>query len=112
MISDERGTVTWQPERGAAVVTLCGDIDFELSEQATDVMEQAAAGGVPVIVDLSQTRFADSSLLNLLLRAGQRHQVLIAGPVTDAVMRIFDVTGTTAFFDFHPDVAAAHDAIR
>ncbi|MEV6044041.1 STAS domain-containing protein [Streptomyces xanthochromogenes] len=112
MTSDERGTVTWQPEQDTAVVSFCGDIDFELSEHATQVVNEAAATGMPVIADMSQIRFADSALLNLLLRTRQRHRLLIVGPVADAVMRVFDVTGTAGLFTFYPTRAAAQQASR
>ncbi|MFD3325008.1 STAS domain-containing protein [Streptomyces sp. NPDC058701] len=104
MIGDEP-VVTTTTYEGTTVVRLRGDLDQDSAPLLTRVLTEAAASGAPrTLVDLSRTRFADSSVLHALLNAHQAHTangtaLVLTGPLQVAVRRLFDVTGTGAAFN-------------
>jgi len=98
-----------------ATITLRGDIDDDDREAAQKRLAVLVENGVDRIVfDLAAVRFADSSLLNLMIRARAtllgRGTVVIGGPVPPAVERLFEITGVGKVFDRHPSVEAALEA--
>lgn len=103
MIGDEP-VVTTTTYEGTTVVRLLGDLDQDSAPSLAQVLSEAAASGAPrTLVDLSRTRFADSSVLHALLDAHKAHTargsaLVLAGPLHVAVRRLFDVTGTGAAF--------------
>jgi len=113
-MSDEWGaTVTYGAARNALVVRVGGDIDHESAfrlEQALSLTRRT--GPERTVVDLSGTDFADSSILHVLLEAQRAHRargmlMVVCGPFSDTVRRLFDVTGTEGFFVLADDVGAA-----
>lgn len=103
MIGDEP-VVTTTTYEGTTIVRLRGDLDQDSAPFLAQVLTEAAASGVPrTLVDLSRTRFADSSVLHALLDAHKAHAakgtaLVLVGPLQVAVRRLFDVTGTEAAF--------------
>lgn len=98
-----------------ATIILCGDIDDDNREAVEAELTMLVDGGVDRIVfDLSEIRFADSSLLNLMIRARAmllgRGTVVIGGPVAPAVTRLFEITGVGDLFHHHTGVEAALEA--
>jgi anti-anti-sigma regulatory factor len=69
-------------------------MDHEDAEAVEAAWQAADLAGLPIpAVDLSQVTFADSMLLNALLRARRRHAVdgrelLLLGPLHSAVGRL------------------------
>lgn len=96
--------VTTTTYEGTTVVRLRGDLDQDSAPFLTRVLAEAAASGAPrTVVDLSRTRFADSSVLHALLDAHKAHAAMgtalvLAGPLQVTVRRLFDVTGTGTVF--------------
>ncbi|MFJ4699085.1 MULTISPECIES: STAS domain-containing protein [unclassified Streptomyces] len=100
---------------GARVVRLVGEADLDTAETLDGALTGALASGLPLtVVDLSRTTFADSTVLGVLLRAHTLHEeaglrLLLAGPLDDVLVRLFDVTGTRAYLRFAADVHQAID---
>ncbi|MFD9466551.1 STAS domain-containing protein [Streptomyces sp. NPDC060027] len=106
-------TVTHGAAQDAFVVRVGGDIDHESAFQLEGALDQAQrAGSTRTVVDLSETAFADSSILHILLEAQRAHRargtlMVVCGPLSDIVRRLFDVTGTEGFFVLADSVQAA-----
>ncbi|MCY0940355.1 STAS domain-containing protein [Streptomyces antarcticus] len=103
MIGDEP-VVTSTTHEGMTVVRPRGDLDQDSAPLLAGILAEAAASGAPrTVVDLSRTRFADSSVLHALLDAHKAHRaagtaLVLAGPLQVAVRRLFDITGTGPAF--------------
>lgn len=59
---------------GAVLVRLRGEHDLQTAPQVMRAIEPLLAGSEPVIVDLVETTFLDSSILHALLTANRRAQ--------------------------------------
>ncbi|MFG2307255.1 STAS domain-containing protein [Streptomyces sp. NPDC048566] len=97
-------TVTHRAVQDAFVVRVGGDIDHETASHLAEALDLAErVGSSRTVVDLSETAFADSSILHVLLEAQRAHRaggtpMVVCGPFSDIVRRLFDVTGTEGFF--------------
>ncbi|MEU9852445.1 STAS domain-containing protein [Streptomyces sp. NPDC047974] len=61
-----------------------------------------------IVLDLSGVTFGDSSFLNELLEAhGRPGRLVLAGPFTGQIRRLFELTGTDGVLALVPDRAAA-----
>ncbi|MGW6847162.1 STAS domain-containing protein [Streptomyces virginiae] len=103
-MSGEEAVVTTTIDRGVALVSLRGEIDEDHAPALARALAAAAAGGLALtVVDLSRTRFADSSVLHALFDARRAHRaagvgLVLAGPLQAAVRRLFEVTGAASAF--------------
>ncbi|MEU4167202.1 STAS domain-containing protein [Streptomyces sp. NPDC026665] len=106
-------TVTLGAAEDAFVVRVGGDIDHASAFRLEEALSLAdRTGPERTVVDLSGTEFADSSILHVLLEAQRAHRargtlMVVCGPFSDIVRRLFDVTGTDAFFVLADSVGAA-----
>jgi anti-sigma B factor antagonist len=87
-------------ERDIAVVVLEGEVDLSTAPEAERRIAEAEQGGpAQIVVDLREVTFMDSSGLRVLLTAHRRARdeerdfAIVKG--SDAVARLFDVTGLT-----------------
>ncbi|NDZ77957.1 STAS domain-containing protein [Streptomyces sp. SID10853] len=86
-------------EEGAVTVVVpVGDVDIDAAPPIREALAAAFDARRPVVLDLSQVTFADSSALNLLLWANSSGAFCLAGPVQQQVQRLFDVTGVNGIF--------------
>ncbi|MFI5671022.1 STAS domain-containing protein [Streptomyces sp. NPDC051704] len=112
MTGDE-AVVTTTTEQGVSVVSLCGDIDEEHAPALARALAATPPGGLArTVVDMSRTRFADSSVLHALLDAQRAHRaagaaLVLAGPLQIAVRRLFEVTGAASAFRMADTLEAA-----
>lgn len=98
---------------GTEVLTLAGELDLDTVGEIGRAVEDAlAARPGELVVDLSGVTFADSSVLNLLLRTHARTSLQLGGPLHSPVERLFEVTGITGVLNLHATVPAAVDAAR
>jgi anti-sigma B factor antagonist len=74
-------------EDGASTVFLAGDIDLERSPLARSTLLATVKKGKPVIVDLSQVGYMDSSGVASLVEAFQRAR---AGNIDFTLQRVSD----------------------
>ncbi|MEU6676565.1 STAS domain-containing protein [Streptomyces sp. NPDC046925] len=97
------------------LITVGGSLDdWSDSGGLTKALAGAARGeGIRTVVDLSGVTFADSTALHVLLE-GQRKlaaagsTLVLAGPLSTSVSRLFEVTGLRETFTFADSVAEAH----
>ncbi|GAA2298901.1 STAS domain-containing protein [Streptomyces kunmingensis] len=101
MASNSENIELTQQER-VAVVMLRHDIDLEDGDEVTAVFQRALTDidTVATLLDLGELDFADSTLLNLILRAKAEHDqvrrpFVLAVTEGGAVRRLFDITGVT-----------------
>ena len=95
-----------------AVVTLPDEADIA-NEREIDHELSVLLGMEPrvLVVDMTSTRFADSSAVAALIRTWKRAQVLgvsfrIAGPCP-AIMRVLQTLGADRLLDIYPSLDAA-----
>ncbi|MEW2134162.1 STAS domain-containing protein [Streptomyces sp. NPDC005435] len=100
-----------RPEEGLWVIGLRGDVELHLMadvEAATHIALRHSQG--PVLFDLRELRFCDSSLLNHLLRTTRRRRVALFG--ADRIMeRLLEVTGAGTVLPLYADLDAARAAL-
>ncbi|MET9666270.1 STAS domain-containing protein [Streptomyces sp. NPDC006475] len=93
------------------VISAAGAFDLGSLQQLEDVLaEPAGDAAVRTVLDLSRVTFGDSSLLNLLLSTHSEQNLVLAGPLSPPVHRLFEVTGTDTIFAIAPDLDAARSA--
>jgi anti-sigma B factor antagonist len=94
---------------GHIVLRLSGELDMSakwlFQERLTDVIEANDDDGI--LVDLAGVSFIDSTALAVLIRAHQQldaagRKLLIARP-SRPVVRVFEVAGLGAVFDYEPE---------
>ncbi|MDP9189114.1 MAG: STAS domain-containing protein [Actinomycetota bacterium] len=115
MVMPEKGKAAFELSAevvdGATVVHVTGEIDLATSERLSDELSLAAANGGPVVVDLTECGFIDSSGIRALLvgtRAAEEHdgRLLLAG-ASPHVRRVLELTGLGEAVPMHPGVDEA-----
>jgi anti-sigma B factor antagonist len=97
---------------GVPVVTAPEEIDITNAAALRSTLLRAAANGYgPLVVDMSQTRFCDSSGLHTLLaahkRAGAEGRELLLVIPSPAVLRVFVLTGVDKMIPNFASLAGA-----
>jgi anti-sigma B factor antagonist len=92
-------------ENDALVLWVEGEMETDSCDVLEEALREALLVGERTVVDLSQVEFADSTLLLVLLAARRKHkeagqELWLRRPLSPAVERLMEVTGTTAFFSF------------
>jgi anti-anti-sigma factor len=96
-----------RPEAGKAVVLLEGEHDLATVPELRDLLDDLASENRLLVVDLSETSFADSITLNALVNAKQLAEAhdcrfrIQMGP-TALLYRVFEVAGLLATMDVVP----------
>lgn len=99
-----------------SVVAVRGEMDLHTSPKVQNAIERASDnnGVGAVVVDMSGVAFMDSTALSTLVRSKdtlkQKDVALRLASPSDAVARIFSVTGFQDFFDVFQSREAAIDA--
>jgi len=101
---------------GVTVVTTPDEIDITNAGRLREALLAAAAGGQPVVVDMTGTEFCDSTGLNVLVRALRQAEQAGAGLLlvrrASALHRILAVSGVGELFRTYGSLADAVDAAR
>ncbi|WP_406052096.1 STAS domain-containing protein [Streptomyces virginiae] len=97
---------------GVRVITCSGEFDADTLEPFRQACAQAAADPHVhwIILDVTRIAFADSSMLNELikvLRTGRR--LVLAGPLPHQLDRLFDLTSAHQLFTITDKVEAARE---
>lgn len=92
-------------DRGATVLVLNGEFDLDTVSPVASALNRAAADEGPVIVDLHGVTFADSMMVNALVRA---HRMLgsrlsLAAP-SSSVRRLIEIVGLDGAIPVHRSV--------
>jgi anti-anti-sigma factor len=95
---------------GVSVLVLHGELDLAAAPVLRARVDEAASGR-GLVIDLTETKFIDSAVLNELLRAraelaANDVRLVLAG-VPQPVRRLLDLTRTSELFDDAPDAATA-----
>jgi anti-sigma B factor antagonist len=91
------------------VVAVKGELDLATHERLTEELRRATEGDGPIVVDLSECEFMDSTGVRALLMAMRDAgdgRLAIAGP-TPQVQRILEMTGLGKAVPVHADVPEA-----
>ena len=98
---------------GVAVLRLAGDVDVSQSLAVRDAVGAAVEAGRPVVVDLSDVRFIDSSGIGILVTAHRRapEAFAVAGAV-EAVRRALELTRTDRILRLFDSVDEAVVAVK
>ncbi|MEU6773277.1 STAS domain-containing protein [Streptomyces sp. NPDC046759] len=100
-------TALHQYERcGAWVIAAHGSYDLHSIPPLAEALIAAARKHAKVVLDASGVDFADSSFLNLLIRAHQTGTLRVAAPPRQ-LQRLFAITGTDAVLGIRETVDAA-----
>ena len=102
-------------EVGAAtVIAVSGELDIHTAPDLTEVLSPAIAAGQPVIVDLTDVTFMDSSGLSVfvtaLKRAREADTTLVLVVSEPRVLRVFWFTGIDTLIDIHATLDSALSA--
>ena len=84
-----------------------GELGVESSEALRDAIQTPLAeGAAPVVLDLSQVVFMDSTALSIVLAAlreawGRGQALLVSGPLQPPIASLFAITGLDRFVTVH-----------
>ncbi|MFJ9743300.1 STAS domain-containing protein [Streptomyces sp. NPDC101166] len=96
-----------QHERsGAWVVAAHGAYDMDSIAPLADALETAAGKHPKVVLDASGVTFADSTFLNMLIRAHQAGPLRVVAP-SRQLQRLLEVTGVDAILEVRGTVGDA-----
>ncbi|MEW2544414.1 STAS domain-containing protein [Streptomyces sp. NPDC047002] len=116
--ADRAMELTSSREGAAVVLAVDGELDLDTVAPLGDALAEAADGQAdgPVVVDLSKVAFADSTTVNVLLRArvALGGRLRIASP-SAFLRRLFDVIGLDEALPVYgsvPEALAAGDEPR
>jgi anti-sigma B factor antagonist len=105
-----------ETDGGAAVVVLAGEHDLYTAPALRDRIWGAFDNETPVVIDLTQATFIDSSVLRVMLEArreAEERAIGFAVALTDdgspAVRRMLEITGLIEVF---PVLPARKDALK
>jgi anti-sigma B factor antagonist len=106
-------SVRVERDSGECVVVVSGDADLTTSDALTAALEECAADGTRVVVDLAATTLLDSRTIGVLLtwaeRLRGRDGSLCIAAANPDVRRLFTTIGLDRefeFFDERPEAAA------
>lgn len=89
-----------RPSASPAVLRVTGEVDLPARTVIAAAVRPLVARGEPVVVDLSQVTFADSSLAHLLVDLAQQASdcgwEYAVGEVSEAASRVFSLCGIDA----------------
>ncbi|MFB7778947.1 STAS domain-containing protein [Streptomyces bauhiniae] len=108
----QASTVSYTRREGPAwVIGLRGDVELDLLEEVEAATRQALSGSHgPLVFDLHEVGFCDSSLLNHLLLTNRGRKVALFG-ANAPLRRLLEVTGAASILPAYADLGAALTAL-
>lgn len=96
-----------RPDSGAHVIAVAGEVDiFTAPELKRAISGAIDAGGRDLVVDLTETRFLDSTALGVLIGAVKRLRPLdgrlVIVNVEPSTAKTFEITGLDQIFTIVP----------
>ncbi|WP_411105245.1 STAS domain-containing protein [Streptomyces sp. cmx-4-9] len=96
---------------GARVIVCRGEFDRDTLPPPTAALAAAVAHpSSRIIIDVAQVRFADSSMLNALLRAHRTGRLVLAGPLQRQLARLLEMTGASTVLAVTDGLSTARTA--
>ncbi len=80
-------------------VLASGDLDLDGGDRIEALVAELVGRGQDVVLDLSAVTFLDSSGLGALIALSQGEGRVVVEDASPAVLRVFEMTGTTDVFD-------------
>ncbi|MFD7534814.1 STAS domain-containing protein [Streptomyces sp. NPDC059819] len=108
-ITDQRMFLVTYHSADTVVLAVHGEVDLDSTQPLRLALDEAARYGAgPVVVDLSGVLFADTTIVNTLLRArsGLGERLRLAAP-SWPVLRLLRILGMGSVFAIHTGRAAA-----
>jgi anti-anti-sigma factor len=112
----ERPAIEIEQGESAAVVALRGEHDLSTAEELRRHLEPLAETQIPIVVDLTDTAFIDSSVLGVLIaehdradKTGGRFTVVLGDGASHGVRRVFDLAGVSSVLNV---VGSREEAVR
>lgn len=105
-------------EDGVRLITLRGELDLASAPKLERELEAAlAASEAPIIVDLSDLAFMDSTGLRALIMgqrnaSDQQRPFAVARRADSFVARVFEIAGADRAFDLHDSRDAALESVQ
>jgi anti-sigma B factor antagonist len=110
-------TVTRTPHpSGTTVLTVTGELDHHTASELTDTLRHTPFGpGSPVVIDLSELAYCDSTGITVFISAHNRanatdSRLLLTGLSPD-LAHVFAIVGLDQVFTFRPTVEQALAAL-
>ncbi len=110
-------TVTRTPHpSGATVLTVAGELDHHTASEFTDTLRHTPFGpGAPVVIDLAQLDYCDSTGITVLITAHRQAEatgsrLLLTGLRAD-LAHVFGIVGLDQVFTFRPTVDEALEVL-
>lgn len=96
-------------EDGVRVIVCGGDFDQDTLEPLTQACTAAESdpGVRRIVLDITEVDFADSSMLNLMVRMLRTGRLIAAGPVPPRLGRLLDLTQLRAVLPTADSIDAA-----
>src|SRR5690348_16513934 len=114
----ERAEINVSQQAGVAVVAIVGEHDTGGADALVDALRQQLTLRLPVLVDLTDATFVDSTILGVLLRARQQAErigvafaLLVPADPGAPVRRLVEVTMLRGVFAIYDDAAVATAAL-
>ncbi|MFD9359545.1 STAS domain-containing protein [Streptomyces sp. NPDC060031] len=93
---------------GTRVIACAGEFDIDSQGVLSQALDAACRDGITrTVLDLEHVCFADSSMLNALIVAHHRQHLVLAGPLSPQVARLFEMTGTDGVLNIAADLTSA-----
>ena len=110
-------TIGTAEEHGVAVIDVDGDLDVGAVGDVDAALTAALERGTPIVVDLVDVAFIDSTGMRTMIDARRRSRdlgirMVCVCPDNAAVWRLLELTGTSGFFDVEGTRAEAVAAAR
>ncbi|MCZ1007163.1 STAS domain-containing protein [Streptomyces lydicus] len=96
-------------EQGAVILTVAGPLDLDTVAPLDTTLQRLAQDGAgPVVIDLSDVSFADSTTVNVLIQAHEALGPALRLAAPSAVLeRLFTLTGLDTVLPLYGSVRAA-----
>ncbi|MFH8796598.1 STAS domain-containing protein [Streptomyces sp. NPDC017941] len=83
--------------RGVCVVAVVGEMDVEYEPDIELALETRPLR-LRLVLDVTRLEFADSTMLNILIRTRRRHDMRLLGPIPKQLHELLRVSGTLGHF--------------
>lgn len=93
----------------ADIVHVFGDVDLSTSQEFENALTRASRAGSPLIIDLSECRFIDSSAIAVMIRTHERlgSDLRLVVPDAGNIARVLSICKLDDVFVIAPDLEAA-----
>ncbi|MCB7135977.1 STAS domain-containing protein [Cellulosimicrobium marinum] len=94
----DRGSgITDEPRDGGVVVTMWGEVDAALRDRASEAMSSVLATAGPVVIDVSEVTFIDSSgiafIIQLYLLGQEDGRSVVLRDPSPSIVELLDMIG-------------------